>query len=428
MSGGNLQVAKQFMVKELTSYQDELFSVLFRDISGFSKGTADRVFGQQDRRISIYGVRGLGKTTAMQGTLWAGLGEKKTGNYVPVNVEVLGVKDVKSPMQLSEIFYKSVILGVNRVAKASRLKNDLAEAAARYSPWVARKITEAVGIIFGPIALASDLSENSVKWLVGRLGYSNIDSLIGSKDLDAQQAATLLIDRLEAKGGKLLFIIDELDKVEDDTVLSDFFDGNQAWFQGKQGIISLSYTFGESLSKTLVTSASRISLIQSFPGIASLEDATDIIRRRVELGLSQIEKNEDATKEAAIKIMPDETVRAILNVSAPNSHIMLERASQAIDKAISLKAVVVSPDHVYAEPAEEVNPTKLEASILQELAASRLSPSIVADRLQKDRGLITRTLKKMMVRDWVGRIGAGKRAYYYITARGAAALQRTKDS
>jgi Cdc6-like AAA superfamily ATPase len=428
MSGRNLQVAKQFMVKELTSYQDELFCQLFRDISGFSQGIADRVFGQRDRRISIYGVRGLGKTTAMQGALWDGLREKRADKYIPVNVVALGARGVRDPRQLSEVFYKSVILGVNRVARASGFKNELAQAAARYAPWVARKITEAAGVVIGPIALASDLSENGVKWLVKHLGYSNIDSLLGSKDLDSQQAATLLIDKLEDQGGKLVFIIDELDKVEDDTVLSDFFDGNQAWFQGKQGMISLSYTFGESLSKTLVTSASRISLIERFPGVTSSEDAAEIIRRRAELGLSQIEKSEEATKQAAIKMIPDETVRAILNVSAPNSHIMLERASQAIDNALSSKAVVVSPDHVNAEPGEEISPTKLETSILQELTTGRLSPSIISDRLHRDRGLTTRTLRKMMVKDWVGRIGAGKRAYYFITAKGEAAHRRTKDS
>lgn len=86
MSTRDLQVAKQFMVKELTSYQDELFCQLFHDMSGFSRNLAEQVFGQRDRRISIYGVRGLGKTTAMQGALWNGLREKATSKYIPVNV------------------------------------------------------------------------------------------------------------------------------------------------------------------------------------------------------------------------------------------------------------------------------------------------------------------------------------------------------
>jgi hypothetical protein len=329
---------------------------------------------------------------------------------------------------LSDLFYRAVIIGINRVANASGYKKDLAAAAARYAPWVARKITEAVGVVIGPVALASDLSEKGVDWLVEHLGYKNIDALVSSKDLDSQQAATFLIDNLEHEGGKLIFVIDELDKVENDTVLSDFFDGNQAWFQGKQGMISLSYTFGKSLSKTLVTSASRISQIEGFPGIASPEDAAEIIRSRIELGLSQVKGSEEAAAEAAVKIMPDETVKAILNVSAPNSHIMLERASQAIDAAILAKAEIVSPDHVYTEPEEQTLPTTLEASILQELAACKLSPSVISDRLQKDRGLTTRTLQKLMAKNWVDRHGDGKRAYYFITPKGEAAYRRAKNS
>jgi DNA-binding MarR family transcriptional regulator len=211
-------------------------------------------------------------------------------------------------------------------------------------------------------------------------------------------------------------------------VLSDFFDGNQAWFQGKQGMISLSYTFGKALSKTLVTSASRISQIEGFPGITSSEDAAEIIRSRIELGLSQVKGNEEAAAEAAVKIMPDETVKTILNVSAPNSHIMLERASQAIDTAILAKAEIVSPDHVYAESAEQTLPTRLEASILHELVACKLSPSVISDRLQKDRGLTTRTLQRLMSKNWVDRHGDGKRAYYFITPKGEAAYRRLKNS
>lgn len=428
MSEMALRSARRFMVKELTSYQDELFSLLFWDISGFSQDISDDIFGQSDRRISIYGVRGLGKTTAMQGALWTGLAEQRTQNCIPVNVVVSGARGVTSLMELSDLFYRSVILGVSRVARASRLKDDLLKAADRYAPWVARKLTEVVGIFIGPVALASDLSEKGVKWLVERLGYSTIDSLIAAKDLDSQQAAALLIDRLEDFDGNPVFIIDELDKVENDTVLSDFFDGNQAWFQGKQGIISLSYTFGESLGKTLVTSASRVSRIKPFLGITSLDDAIEIVRRRVRLGLSQIEETEEAANKAAIQMMPDETIKAILNVSAPNTYVMLERTSATIDRALSSKATSVSADHIQIEPAEEATPTKLLALILQELTAGRLSPSVISDRLQRDRGQITRTLVRMMEKDWVGRIGAGKRAYYYITARGEAALRRAESS
>ena len=210
----------------------------------------------------------------MQGTLWMGLSEGKADDCIPVNVVVLGARGVSNPQELSDLFYRSVIVGVNQVTKAGRLKAEFEKAVARYAPWVARKITEVVGAVFSPAVFASDLSEKSVRWLIERLGYSSTDSLIASKNVDMQQAATLLIDRVEDMGGRPVFVIDELDKVEDDRVLSDFFDGNQAWFQGKQAVISLSYTFGESLGKTLVTSASRISQIEKFPGVTSLKDAT----------------------------------------------------------------------------------------------------------------------------------------------------------
>lgn len=428
MSERSLIAAKQFVVKELFSYQDELFGILFRDVSGFSRSVSDRIFGQRDRRISIYGVRGQGKTTAMQGALWIPFEEKRGEKYLPINVGVTGAKGIESSSQLSDLFYKSVILGVNRVARSPGLKNNILKSANRYAPWVAKKIVEAVGIVFGPAALASDLAEKGVKYIVGRLGYSNIDTLIASKNLDSHQAATLLVDELDRLGARPIFVIDELDKVEHDTVLSDFFDSNQGWFQGKQGIISLSYTFGESLKETLVTSASRISSIERYEGITSFDDAAEIVRRRVGVGLSQIEKTEEATKQAIVRIIPDETVKAILNVSAPNTYIMLERTSEAIDEAIKSKSREVTPDHVYAKPEETTVPAKLEASILSELSAGRLSPSTVSDRLQRDRGLITRTMKKMMKKDWVGRIGEGKRAYYYITAKGEAALRRVADS
>jgi hypothetical protein len=109
----------------------------------------------------------------------------------------------------------------------------------------------------------------------------------------------------------------------------------------------------------------------SFPGIASPEDAAVIIRKRIKLGLSQIKANEEEAEETAVKIMPDETVKAILNVSALNSHILLERTCQAIDRAISSKAEFVSPDHVFVEPEEQAIPTSLEASILKELTGYR---------------------------------------------------------
>ncbi len=415
------------MVKELTSYQDEVFGLLFRDIAGFSGKISEEVFHQRDRRISIYGVRGMGKTTAMQGAVWlfVGSGEKEgISDHFAANVVVSGAKGIQDARQLSDIFHRSVILGVSRVADSSAMKQRVTGSAGRYAPWVAKKITEGAGIVFGPAALASDAVEKGVKWLVDRLGYSSIDSLLASRSLDPGQASTLLLDRLEKVGKRPMFIIDELDKVDDDVILSDFFDGNQAWFQGKQAILSLSYTFGESLKKTLVTAASRISRLEAFPGVTSFDDASEIIRGRARLGLSQTGKEEHEVRELADRLIPDDVVGAVLNVSAPNTYVMLERMSRALDLAIQSKSTRVLPEYVATEESEGLVPTPLEVLVLNELKAGRLSPSVVSERLEKDRGLVTRILRKMMERDWVGRVGSGKRAYYHITAKGEAALRR----
>ncbi len=428
MTESALPLAKQFMVKELTSYQDEVFGLLFRDIGGFSQSISEEVFHQRDRRISIYGVRGMGKTTAMQGAVWLflGSGEKKAGvgDHIAVNVLVSGAKGIQSARQLSDLFHRSVILGVSRIAGSAAMERRVARSAGRYAPWVARKITEGAAVVFAPAALASDAVEKGVKWLVERLGYSNIDSLLSSRNLDPSQASTLLLDRLEGMGKRPMFIIDELDKVDDGVILSDFFDGNQAWFQGKQVILSLSHTFGESLKKTLVTAASRISRLEAFPGLTSFDDASQIIRGRAELGLSQSGKGEREVRELADRLIPDDVIRAVLNVSAPNTYVMLERMSRALDLAIESKSALVLPEHVVAEESEELVPTTLEVLILNELKAGRLSPSVVSERLDRDRGLVTRTLRRMMERDWVGRVGSGKRAYYHITGKGEAALRR----
>lgn len=65
----NLVAVQQFITRELLSYKDELFGLLYCDIGNFASQRALKI-ATQNRRISIYGVRGVGKTTAMQGVLW----------------------------------------------------------------------------------------------------------------------------------------------------------------------------------------------------------------------------------------------------------------------------------------------------------------------------------------------------------------------
>jgi len=112
----NLMASQQFMTRELLSYEDELFGLLYHDIGDFAAQRSPRIVSQ-DRRISIYGVRGVGKTTAMQGVLWHVLSTSKDTKVMPITITVKGAKAASSIKELEDAFYRSVISGVLEVAE-----------------------------------------------------------------------------------------------------------------------------------------------------------------------------------------------------------------------------------------------------------------------------------------------------------------------
>jgi hypothetical protein len=422
----NLTAAQQFMTRELTSIGDELFSLLYHDVGGFASKRTLQIFNQ-GRRISIYGVRGVGKTTAMQGILWHGLTEADESEVIPITVTVKGAMAASSLKEVEDAFYRSVVAGVLQTADYTKRKSRLQEAARRYAPWIARKITEASGLIFPPLALASDIAEESIRWLVRKMGQQDIQGILTSTTIDIRQSSETLINRLEEKGLTPIFVIDELDKVIQDTLLSDFFDGNQSWFQGRRGVIALTYTFGESVRESIASSVRRISTVEVYPGITTEEDAARVIMSRASLGISQIQKDEATSLGIVEEIFPKETIKAILNVSAPNTYIMLERAYEALSNAIEARSPTVKPEHVIKEDEEIPVPTELEYHILNELIKGRLTPSDIAERLERKSPSIVRSLKKMMKKNWVTRVGVGKRAYYSLAALGYSALRQIRN-
>jgi len=421
-----LAAAQQFLVRDLTTYEDELFNFLYCDIGDFASSKSKEIVNQ-GRRISIYGVRGVGKSTAMQGILWSALTTFKNVRLLPVTVTVTGANSADSLRDLEDLFYRSVIAGVVQSSYFKRRQQRLKDGASRYAPWIARKITEASALLIPPLALASDLAEKSVKWLVSRVKRPDVETMLASKEFDAKQTAELLLNRMLDDGLVPVFAIDELDKVNDDAMLSDFFDGNQSWFQGKHIVTTLTYTFGESMRNALATSIRRFASVETYPGITSETDVEHILRVRAQVGVSQIERNEGSARRIAEEVFPSETIRAILNVSAPNTHLMLERAYQAIGNAIQSKASQVLPAHVIEEKAETQGPTELERLILRELRKGRLTPTDLSQKLDRKAPSIVRSLAKMRKDNWVIRVGAGKRAYYFLTPQGEAAIRRTDN-
>jgi len=423
----NLLASQQFMTRELLSFEDELFGLLYRDIGYFAAHQSPRIVSQ-DHRISIYGVRGVGKTTAMQGVVWHALSTSKGTKVMPITITVKGAKAASNIKELEDAFYRSVISGVLGIAEFKKKEGKLREGTQKYAPWIGRKITEAFSIVFPPLALASDLAEKGIKWLVSRLKQTDIETILASTTIDTRHVADILINRLEETGTLPIFVIDELDKVSSDTLLSDFFDGNQSWFQGKRGIMALTYTFGESIKETVTSSVRRLSTVEMYPGVTTQEDAEKIIHSRAFLGISQIQKKEKTAIEATQEMFLPETIKAILNVSAPNTYLMLERAYEAIQRAIESRSKTVMPEHVFKEETEIEIPTQLEYQILKELSKGRLTPTEIAGRLDKTSSSIVRSLKEMMNKNWVTRVGVGKRAYYSLTARGDTATKRYEKS
>ena len=319
----------------------------------------------------------------MQGMLWHGLTASRLEKVIPIAVTVKGARAASNLKELEDSFYRSVVAGILQTTEFKRRMSSLREVTQRYAPWVARKITEASGLIFPPLALASDVGEKSVGWLVKKLGQTNIQTILTSRAIDIRQASESLVNQLEEKGLTPVFAVDELDKVTHDTLISDFFDGNQSWFQGRRGVMALTYTFGESVRESVASSVRRLSTVEVYPGVTTEEDAARIIRSRAFLGISQIQKDEDASISAAEEIFPGEAVRAILNVSSPNTYLMLERAYEALENAVNAKSPRVLPEHVIEQEKEVMIPTELEFQILRALSKGRLTPADMSDRLEK---------------------------------------------
>lgn len=60
-------------------------------------------------------------------------------------------------------------------------------------------------------------------------------------------------------------------------------------------------------------------------------------------------------------------MKAILNVSAPNTYLILERAYEAYSRAFESRSSTVRPEHVIETEEEIIIPTVLESLILGEL-------------------------------------------------------------
>ncbi|MDV3277598.1 MAG: MarR family transcriptional regulator [Nitrososphaerales archaeon] len=339
-------------------------------------------------------------------------------------VSVKGSRSVSSLQELEERFYQSTLQALLSVATLRERFERMKKTARTYVPWVAEKAVDAAGLVFPPAFLASDAVKEGIEKLLDRAGLRQPEKLVLTKEVDRRLSIDLLLNGLSEKGVEPVFTIDELDKVPRDDLLSEFFDGNQEWFQGKRSMISLSHSFGEAIKDSLVTSVARFSSVEHYKGITSLNELKEILRPRLVLGLSQVAKDESEAETIASELFSEEALKTILDLYVPNTHLMLESAYAGLERAKKERAEKVLPRHIEPETTEERHrvPTGLERLILDELSREgRLTPSDLSERLDKKAPSIVRALSSMLNRGWVGRVGERKRAYYHITQKGEAA-------
>jgi len=64
----------------------------------------------------------------------------------------------------------------------------------------------------------------------------------------------------------------------------------------------------------------------------------------------------------------------------------------------------------------------------REFSKGRLTPTDLAERLDRSSAFVVRSLKEMRNKNCVIRVGMGKRAYYSLTTRGDTAMKRYERS
>ena len=425
MDTNKLLAAQQYVSSWLVRFDDELFGILYRDINDMPKELATQVF-EHKRSVSIYGVRGIGKTTLMQAILWHGL-QNTNDNFLPINVGVSGANNVLNQNEIEDKFYRAVLSTLISVGHFKNNPSKIKSAAKTHAPWLAASVITTLGIIFPPIAVGSSVTQKAVSALLSELGMveSGARSLAINKDIEPKMAVDFIIEQLEHNNIHPIFVIDELDKVRNNQILSEFFNGNQAWFQEKRTIISLSHTFGQSVEEKIIESLGRFSQAQKIEGITTVEQFKNVLNARLLLGISKIESDESKAFKIAKGIVPNVMIEEIVNRYVPNSYLMLEHTYRAIQKALLRRGrQIIIDDLEKFESTQDQKLTGIKLKILEWLSEKPLSPKELIEKTKKNRGTITRCLHLLYLSNLIEKIGRGKNVKYTITQKGDAARHR----
>ena len=418
----SLLAAQQHVTSWLLRYDDELFGLLYQDIDETPKELATQVF-EHGRSVSIYGVRGIGKTTMMQAVLWHGL-RSPGRKFLPVIVEVVGANSVSNQSELADKFYRAVLSGLISAGSLESKHGKVKSAVGSHVPWIAASAVSALGLVFPPVAVGSHAARKALATLLNKLGIGEDgeSSLLIYKNIEPKIAVDFIVDKLTESDIHPVFVTDELDKVPNDAMLSEFFNGNQGWFQGKRSIISLSHTYGQSIEKKTIESLGRLSQAQKIEGPTTVDQFKKILQARLLLGISNIETSESRAMKTVQNMFPDEVIEAVVNMYVPNIYLMLEHSYRAIQRTRARNGMQVVPgDLEKFESAKIREPTGIEMKILSHLSKKPSGPKELIARTKKNRGTITKGIKSLYSDDLIEKTGTGKNVRYSITQKGEAA-------
>ncbi len=416
---GNLLAAQQHVTTWLLRYDDEFFGLLHQDINETPREIATQVF-EHGRSVSIYGVRGIGKTTLMQAVLWHGL-QNPSRKFLPVVVEVVGASSVSSQSDLADKFYRAVLSGLISAGSLGNKHSKIKSAVGSHVPWIAASAVSVLGLVFPPVAVGSHATKKALGALLDEFGIKKEveGSLLISKNIEPKIAVDFIVEKLADADVHPVFVMDELDKVPNDAMLSEFFNGNQGWFQGKRSVISLSHTYGQSVEKKMIESLGRISQAQKIEGPTAVDQFKKILHARLLLGISNIEPNESRATKAVQNMFPDEVMAAVVNMYVPNLYLMLEHSYRAMQRARTRNGTqVILNDLEKFESNEIREPTGIEMKILNHLSKNSSSPRELIAKTGKNRGTITKGIKSLYSDGLIEKTGTGKSVRYSITQKG----------
>ena len=419
-----------YMLSDI-EYTDELFSLLFVDVDNNATNLAQGLFGNEDRRVAIYGPRGVGKSAILQGIAFSGIQQGML--KLPIVAKIGEARSVGTVAELEDRFFTAVAKGIASIPEiySKWSKVPKTELLAKYSPWLATAVSGVAGLFSQPLALASGVISETIRSVTKTSNYRSLEELLISSSIRAPRLADLLVTKLFDQNMEPVFIIDELDKITDSDVVHNFIEGNQSWFEGKNVVLTMSYNIGESLKKISAASISRIASMKPYMGLVNTKEGEQIIYNRAVLGYSMRYHDlsitiEDAQQEVH-KILPPSAVVEIIERTFPNPSRMLRLTYEVLDEAATKrKPIQEALSSVASVKPSAARVTKQRLKILKALSKGPMALTELARLLDVDSRQLFTTLRLMVDKGLLQTTKEGKRVHYHLTEEGNTILQLNK--